>query len=168
MRLTTHHDLNIASKSLQQINLLDISVAKKIRHKVVLALNKVKPDLYESCNFKDLPLEMMPYLLEMLQQRLSPTGFPGSLKRRGDKTSLTRIYDAIKTWQTLPLLFARGPGKRRKKVVKKKSNPRKRRKFGEETDDEDEAWIPRGARTTAKYQQNPETGKWEWIPPPVY
>lgn len=129
----------------------------------MLALNVVKRDLYESCNFKDLPLEMMPYLLEMLQQRIS---LAGSLKCSGDKTSLTRLYDAIKTCQSLPQLFSRGPGKRRKKVAKKTS--RKRRKFGDEIDEDDEAWIPRGARTTGKHQRNPESGEWEYIPPPVY
>ena len=145
-----------------------MSEARKIRHKVVLALNVVKRDLYESCNFKDLPLEMMPYLLEMLQQRLSQTDFPRSLKCRGDSTSLTRLYDAIKSWHSLPQLFSRGPGKLRKKVAKKTSNPRKRRKFGDEIDEDDEAWIPRGARKTGKHQRNPVSGKWEYIPPPVY
>lgn len=128
----------------------------------------VKKDLYESCNFNELPLEMMPYLLEMLQQRLSPSDFPRLLKRRGDATTLSRLYDAISTWQTPSLLFNRGPGKRQKKGTKKNSKPRKRRKFGDEEDEDDDAWIPKGARKTGKSVRNPETGNWEWIPPPVY
>eukprot|EP00984_Skeletonema_dohrnii_P031584 scaffold24220_cov75-Skeletonema_dohrnii-CCMP3373.AAC.2 len=147
------------SKSHYQINALEVCEAKKIRHKVVLALNKVKRDLYESSNFKDLPLEVMPYLLEMLQQRLSPTDFPRSLKTRGDATTLNRLYVSIKTWQTLPLLFARGPGKRKKKAAKKR--PQKRRKFGDTEGDDDEAWIPKGARTSGKSWRNPVSGKWE-------
>ena len=62
----------------------------------------------------------------------------------------------------------RGPGKRKKKVAKKK--PRKRSKFGDTEDDDDEAWVPKGARTTGKSWRNPVSGKWEWIPipPSVY
>jgi len=157
---------NTHEETIRKINALEVCEVKKIRHKVVLALNKVKRDLYESSNFKDLPLEVMPYLLEMLQQRLSQTDFPRSLKTRGDATTLNRLYVSIKTWQTLPLLFARGPGKRKKKVAKKK--PRKRSKFGDTEDDDDEAWVPKGARTTGKSWRNPVSGNWEWIPPPVY
>ena len=154
-------------QSLHQINALEVSETRKIRHKIVLALNVVKKDLYESCNFKALPLEMMPCLLEMLQQRLQQSDFPRSLKLRGDATTLSRLYDAINTWPSLPFLFARGPGKLQKKVAKK-TKPRKRRKFGDEEDEDDDAWIPRGARTTAKCGRNPETGKWEYTPAPVY
>ncbi len=109
---------------------------------------------------------MMPYLLEMLQQRLPSSDFPRRLIQRGDATTLSRLYDAVNTWQTLPLLFARGPGKRQKKMAKKNSESRMRRKFGDEEDEDDDAWIPKGARKTGK--QNPESGKWEYIPPPVY
>ncbi len=49
-----------------QINALNASEAKKIRLKVVLALNHVNKDLYHSCCV-DVPLDMMLYLLEMLQ-----------------------------------------------------------------------------------------------------
>jgi hypothetical protein len=78
------------------------------------------------------------------------------------------LYEAIKTCQSLPLLFARGPGKRIKKVAQKKKQPRKRRKFGDEEDEDDQPFIPRGARTKGKCMRNPDTGKWEYIPPPVY
>jgi len=49
-----------------QINALDASNANKIRLKVVLPLNHMNKDLYDS-SCVDVPLEMMPYLLEMLQ-----------------------------------------------------------------------------------------------------
>jgi hypothetical protein len=55
-----------------------------------------------------------------------------------------------------------------KSEKKSKSKPRKRRKFGDEGDDDDEAFIPKGARRTAYREYNKETKKWEWIPPPVY
>ena len=112
---------------------------------------------------------MIPHLLHMLQQRLQQSDFPRILKLRGDATTLSRLYDAINTWQSLPELVARGPGKLQKKVAKtKKTKPRKRRKFGDEEDEDDDAWIPRGARTTAKWARNPQTGKYEWTPAPVY
>jgi hypothetical protein len=57
-----------------QINALNVSEAKKIRLKVVLALNHVNEDLYDS-SCVDVPLEMMPYLLEMLQQGIGYDGF---------------------------------------------------------------------------------------------
>ncbi len=78
------------------------------------------------------------------------------------------------TWQSLPLLFARGPGgvadsKETKKAAQKKkgsSKPRKRRrKFGDEDDDNDEAWIPKGATTKGKWKRNWRTGVEEYIPP---
>jgi hypothetical protein len=53
-----------------QINSLDVSEPKEIRLKLVLALNNVNKEFYDphSC---DIPLEMMPNLLEMLQQDIT-------------------------------------------------------------------------------------------------
>ena len=50
-------------------------------HKVVLALNKVKRDLYESSNFKDLPLARGDASTTIVR-----TDFRRSLKTRGDAT----------------------------------------------------------------------------------
>ena len=49
-----------------QINALNANNANKIRLKVVLPLNHMNKDLCD-CSCVDVPLEMMPYLLEMLQ-----------------------------------------------------------------------------------------------------
>ncbi len=95
--------------------------------------------------------------------------------KKGRET-LSRVYAAVRSSQCLPLLFSRGPGElkesnKRDKVPnnksekKSKSKPRKRCKFG---DDDDEVFIPKGARRTAYREYNKETKKWEWIPPPVY
>jgi hypothetical protein len=203
-----------------QINSLNASEAKKIRLKVVLALNHVNKDLYDQLSF-DVSLEMMPCLLEMLQQSIGYDGFgkdivPKSMpdmsapqhpysrynrrtqtmetvttdgrwnpltkqmekKTERDNEMLSRVYDTIRSSHCLPLLFARGPGElkesnqkdkasKSKLAKKKKTKPRKRRRFGDESDDEDEPFIPRGARTTGYSQYNQETMKWEHIPPPA-
>jgi hypothetical protein len=83
------------------------------------------------------------------------------------------------SWQSLPQLFIRGPGELPKstnvevedaptKKKKTKSKSRKRRKFGDAGDDDDDAWIPKGARKRGKWERNSETMKWDYIPPPVY
>jgi uncharacterized protein YfkK (UPF0435 family) len=187
---------------LRQINALDdASEAKKIRYKVVLALNYVNTDLYNPRSFDNVPLEMMPYLLEMLQQHIGCNGFgkdiaPKSMpnmdtaggsrgrwnpltRKREKKTisksteSLTRVYEVIMSSQSLPQLFSRGPGVLKIKSTgttetKNKSKSKKRKRFGDADDDDDDAWIPRGARKTSKWERNPETGKYEYAPPPVY
>ena len=171
----------------------------------MLALNHVNTDLYNPRTFDSIPLELMPCLLEMLQQRIGYDGFgkdiaPESMpnldatksysnygtwnplirkRERGpskDIKSLSRLYEVIISWQGLPQLFARGPGVMKVKEAnanskskKKKSKPRKkRRKFGDESDDEDEAWIPKGARKTGQWKRDPKTDKWEYVSPPVY
>ena len=160
-------------------------------------------DLYNPRSFDSIPLELMPCLLEMLQQRIGYNGFGKGIapkdmpnmdkkkssswgiwnpltrqreyafsKEEKDVESLSRLYEVITSWQSLPQLFARGPGvgvtKLAKTKIKSKSKPRKRRKFGDESDDEDEAWIPKGARRTGKWKWNPQTRKREYNPPPVY
>ena len=167
----------------------------------MLALNDdVNKDLYNPRSFDKVPLELMPCLLEMLQQGIGYNGFGkdiapkrmlgkksdrkyrrwNPLTRKPETTpskndvSLSRLYEVITSWQGLPQLFSRGPGvmkvsSKAEVNKKKKSKPRKkRRKFGDESDDEDEAWIPKGARTRGQWKWNPQTRKTEYIPPPVY
>ena len=167
----------------------------------MLALNDVNKDLYNPRSFDKVPLELMPGLLEMLQQGIGDNGFgkdsapkrmlgkksdqkyrrwnPLTKKRETtpskNDVSLSRLYEVITSWQSLPQLFSRGPGvtkvssKANAKSEKKTSKPRKkRRKFGDESDDEDEAWIPKGARRRGQWKWNPQTRKTEYIPPPVY
>ena len=185
-----------------QINALDASESAKIRYKLVLALNHVNTELYNPRSFDSIPLELIPYLLEMLQQGIGYNGFgkdiaPKSMpdldaskdnsssgygawnpltkkREKGpskDAVSLSRLYEVITSWQSLPQLFSRGPGVMKVSMAKSKkstSKPRKRRKFGDESDDEDEAWIPKGARRRGQWKRDPETRKWNYIPPPVY
>ena len=156
-------------------------------------------DLIDSQKLDQLPLELMPYLLEFVHQEFGYNGYGkevmpsempsylekrktghywNGLKRRYVKVQtdprLSRLYDVIVASQSLPLLFARGPGEALKKVVQKKKNgksnkPRKRRKFGDEADDDDEAWIPKGVkRNSGKWTRDWRTGVEEYIPPSVY
>ena len=103
--------------------------------KLVLAFKEVDKDkeLYNSLNFDTVPLEMMPHLLELLQQRIGFNGFGKSVTPNGmdlahyswnplqyntennakstlARESLSRIHDTIMSWQSLPQLFVRGPG----------------------------------------------------------
>ena len=172
-------------------------------------------DLYNPRSFDSIPLELMPYLLEMLQQGIGYNGFGkeiapktmpnmdeskstwnpltrkyeyessrwgtwNPLTREREQASsnskavesLSRLYEVIMSWQSLPQLFSRGPGVTKLKATKMKSKskpkPHKHRKFGDEGDDEDGAWIPKGARTTGRRKWNPATRRSEYIPPPVY
>jgi Ran GTPase-activating protein (RanGAP) involved in mRNA processing and transport len=190
VRMTGFNHNDSYEESIRKINALDVREGKKIRLKIVLA-KRFKEDLFDLRSFDDVPLELMPYLLEMLHQEIGCDGYGGNIlqqwanytKNQTDRwtvakyaKSLSRLYETIKTWQSLPALFARGPGEfcleeadeAQTTAKKKKRNPRKRRKFGDEEDDDDEAWIPKGARKTGEYKLNPETGTWEFIPPPVY
>ena len=138
----------------------------------------------------------MPYLLELVQHELGYNGYgkdvvPKEMTgqdrekcwwnaltrewRRNPDRSLGRLYEIITAWQSLPLLFVRGAGeletkkKPAQKKAQKKSQPklRKRKRFGDE-DDDDEPFIPKGARKTAKYVWNSETRRYDRIPPPIY
>lgn len=168
-------------------------------------------DLYNHRSFDDVPLEMMPYLLEMLQQRIGFDCFGKDVapkdmhmnsqheayygtwnplsrkrekraKRSKEIESLSRVYDVIMSWQSLPQLFVRGPGdsslsnvhedeethSSASKTKKSKSKPHKRRKFGDAGDDDDEPFIPANGRKRGKWERNSETEKWAYVPPPVY
>eukprot|EP00985_Skeletonema_marinoi_P006169 scaffold2682_cov90-Skeletonema_marinoi.AAC.2 len=182
--------------SFRKINALDASEGIKIRYKLVLALNHVNTDLYNPRSSDSIPLELMPCLFELLQQGIGYNGFgkdiapktmpnldkkkssswgiwnPLTRKREKasskDVESLSRLYEVITSWQSLPQLFARGPGVTKLAKTKSTAKPRKRRKFGDESDDEDDAWIPKGARKRGQWKWNPQTRKREYSPPPVY
>eukprot|EP00984_Skeletonema_dohrnii_P007313 scaffold2646_cov60-Skeletonema_dohrnii-CCMP3373.AAC.2 len=183
-------------ETIRKINALDANEGRKIRLKIALAryandAKKGVTDLLDPHSFDDLSLELIPSLLEMLQEAIGFNGLGNEVVTGGMKDmdknknspyarkvyskSLSLLFDTIKSWQSLPLLFARGPGDfcfdvpaQTDVKVKKKKKPHKRRKFGDEEDGDDDAWIPKGARKTGKHERNPETGKWEYIPPPVY
>lgn len=85
--------------------------------------------------------------------------------------TLSCIFEVIMGWQSLPLLFVNGAGKLPKKAAKqaaKKKSRKRRRKFGEEDDSDDEPYIPKGARKTAKRVWDQETRRFVRVPAPVY
>ena len=95
-------------KELRSINSLDITEGEKIRLKVVFALFGLAPDLFDPRSFDDVPLELMPRLLEIAQQELGFKGYgKGVVKRKSrGKTidpTLRRIFQVFTEWHT-PLL----------------------------------------------------------------
>jgi hypothetical protein len=104
----------------------------------------------------------------MVQQKVKYNRDEVVLKPNMRTISLSRLYEIISDWQSLPLLFVRGAGKLKRKKKSQPKKHRKRRKFGDEEDDDDEPFIPKGARTTTRWMRNPESGRYEYMPPPVY
>ena len=90
------------------ININDaITVKQKIRKKVVLALCGVEEGgLFDLSHFNDLPLGVMPRVLEMIQEhtdmrtKVCHKYAPGQL----EKDALTRLFHTLRGWE-LPLLF---------------------------------------------------------------
>ena len=159
-----------------KINALDTSVGKKIRLKVVLAINDANRGLFNPLGFDNIPLELMPRLLELVQQEIKHSEDSVDIKhkttnkadrwaqsdwdseynhRTFHRSSLNRLFETITAWNT-PLLFARGAGeikttKRALQIKKKKpSKRRKRRTFGDDDDEDDEPWVPSGRRKRCK------------------
>ena len=91
---------------------------QKIRYKVVLALFSMNTDLFSPTNFENLPLELMPRLLEIAHHEIGYNGYgEGSVrygqgvtwsteKKRKDGIDpyLNRVYEVVTGWNT-PLLF---------------------------------------------------------------
>ena len=128
------YDINVAS-AVDQRPLLeqelftinaddDISTKQKIRRKVVLALCGVDGGVFDLSHLNDLPLQLVPRLLELVQEhsearRQVVSSIPSQL----EKDALTRLFHTLRGWE-LPLLFEnlRGPsakgrsGKRKRKA----------------------------------------------------
>ncbi|KAL9188009.1 hypothetical protein ACHAXT_006387 [Thalassiosira profunda] len=184
---------DVHDETIRKINELK-NEGQKIRLKVVLALADVNKSLFDPGSFSNLPLELMPRLLHLIQLELGVNGCGKVLgwkagrkdrsKREWDRDTydytdipdptLSQIYQVITAWQSLPLLFVNGAGElpKKKKVVKetksKKKKARKRRRFGDEDDVDDEPYIPTGARKTPKWVYDQDAGRSIRIPPPVY
>ena len=92
---------------LKNINTLDESEGMKIRYKVVLSMFKLNQDLFHPRSFDDIPLELMPRLLELCQQELGFGGYGKGIvertKKMSSKNTLRRIYQAFTEWN-IPLL----------------------------------------------------------------
>ena len=88
----------------------DISVQKKIRQKAVLALCGVDGGLFDLSHFNDLPVQLMPRVLKLIQEctfvRRRALGFKSvmNIPTQLKKDALTRLFHTLRGWE-LPLLF---------------------------------------------------------------
>jgi len=86
---------------------LDISVEKKIRKKVVLALCGLEGEIFDLSHFNELPLGVMPRVLELIQEhaisRVKLQESRGTLEQL-EKDALSRLFHTLRGWE-LPLMF---------------------------------------------------------------
>jgi len=153
---STYMNYRTQEDEMKNINALALEdEGKKIRYKVVLALftthpDVFNPDLFNPRGFDDVPLELMPWLLEIAQQDLGHDGFGEEIRGKrtrydGRDPTLGRIYEVMMGWNT-PLLFVRGPGelprkkKQQRKVLDSKMSVKKRKRKA--SDDDDDEWKP--------------------------
>ena len=82
-----------------------ISIQQKIRRKVVLALCGVDGGLFDLSHFNDLPLQLMPRVLELIQEHTKTRNERCSeMPEQLEKDALSRLFHTLKGWE-LPLLF---------------------------------------------------------------
>eukprot|EP00985_Skeletonema_marinoi_P008921 scaffold4087_cov153-Skeletonema_marinoi.AAC.2 len=96
---------------------------------------------FNSSDFQNVPLELMPRLLELVQQELGYGRYgrevwKAPIRAKGSNPCLTRVYEVVHGWTMLPSLFARGPGK-----LKKKSKKKRKHAYAFK-DDDDQEWTP--------------------------
>jgi len=145
---STYMNYRTQEDEMKNINALALEdEGMKIRYKVVLALFTINTDLFDPRGFDDVPLELMPRLLEIAQQDLGHDGFGLEIRKWcGRNPALSRIYEVMMGWNT-PLLFVRGPGelprkkKQQRKVLDSKLSGKKKRKRKAPNDDDE--WKPR-------------------------
>jgi len=94
---------------MKNINSLD-SEGMKIRYKVVLALFSMNTDLFHPRSFDDVPLELMPRLLELVQLEVGYGEFGNGITERSTKkkkspNTLRCLYQAVTEWNTPELVF---------------------------------------------------------------
>ena len=82
-----------------------IPVNKKIRKKVVLALCKQNQELFDLSYLNDLPLQLMPRVLELIQEHsLARLEEYKDEDKQLETDALSRLFHILRAWQ-LPLLF---------------------------------------------------------------
>jgi len=139
-------------RELNNINALE-NEGQKIRYKVVLTLCLMNKDLGKDRRvFDDVPLELIPRLIELVQQEIGCKGYGEgivrSVRKRNSINRLSNIYEAIHQWPSFPLLFMRGPGKLKKRKRKAK------------VADDEEDWVPKskkvivGARSSGRHRKS--------------
>ena len=105
-------------------NFSGLSIQQRIRKKVVLALCRQDGGLFDLSHFDDIPLQLMPRVLELIQEHTeNRTEAVRSRPVQLEKDALSRLFHILTGWE-LPLLFEnlRGPS------AKGSLGKRKRRK----------------------------------------
>jgi hypothetical protein len=92
------------------INALE-NEGQKIRYKVVLSLFTLKTIKLNHCDFQHVPLELMPRLIELVQQEMGYGKYgrgiwKAPVRRKGSNPCLTRVYEVVHGWSMMPSLFA--------------------------------------------------------------
>ena len=86
-----------------KINLDGGSIQQKIRKKVVLALCWVNGEPFDMAYLNDLPLQLMPRVLELIQEH-TYTAQHMFNDTKLEKDALARLFHTLRKWE-LPLLF---------------------------------------------------------------
>jgi Ran GTPase-activating protein (RanGAP) involved in mRNA processing and transport len=94
----------------RNINALD-NEGQKIRYKVIAALFTLETITFNPRDFQNIPLELMPRLLELVQQELGCGKYgrevwKAPIRAKGSNPCLTRVYEVVHGWTMLPSLFA--------------------------------------------------------------
>jgi hypothetical protein len=92
------------------INALE-NEGQKIRYKVVLSLYTLKTVELKQCDFQHVPLELMPRLIELVQQEMGYGKYgrgiwKAPVRKKGSNPCLTRVYEVVHGWSMMPSLFA--------------------------------------------------------------
>jgi len=83
----------------------DISIQQKIRKKIVLALCGVDGSLFDLSHLNDLPLQLMPRVLELVQEHSwTRTTSVNNMPHQLEKDALSRLFHTLRGWE-LPVLF---------------------------------------------------------------
>ena len=99
----------VDQRPLQELEVLningkeDMSIQQKIKGKAVLAFCGVDGSLFDLLYLNDLPLQLMPRILELIQRH---TEIRTNRYRRSEleKDALSRLFHTLRGWE-LPLLF---------------------------------------------------------------
>ena len=95
--------------SLMELFILDansdknVTIKQKIRKKVILALCGVGGDLFDLSHLNELPLELMPRVLELIQEHTEHKNRICNVVEL-EKEALSRLFHTLRGWE-LPLLF---------------------------------------------------------------
>ena len=81
------------------------TIGQKIRKKVVLALCRQDGELFDLSHLNDLPLQLMPRVLELIQEHSwARTKSVNNMPLQLEKDALSRLFHTLRGWE-LPLLY---------------------------------------------------------------